>query len=52
VQSGLYVYREQSGLELLAEHLRIAQEALGQITGAYTADDLLAEIFAKFCIGK
>ena len=38
--------------ELFAEELRLAQEALGGITGAFTADDLLGEIFAKFCIGK
>jgi tRNA modification GTPase len=39
-------------LELLAEELRLAQEALGRITGAFGADDLLGEIFARFCIGK
>lgn len=38
--------------ELLAEELRLAQEALGEITGEFTADDLLGEIFARFCIGK
>ena len=38
--------------ELFAEELRLAQEALGAITGAFTADDLLGEIFARFCIGK
>ena len=39
-------------LELLAEDLRLAQQALGEITGAYTPDDLLGEIFSRFCIGK
>jgi tRNA modification GTPase len=39
-------------LELLAEELRLAQRALGAITGEFTADDLLGEIFSKFCIGK
>ena len=39
-------------LELLAEALRQAQLALDQITGTFTADDLLGEIFAGFCIGK
>lgn len=38
--------------ELLAEELRQAQQALGQITGEVTADDLLGQIFASFCIGK
>ena len=39
-------------LDLLAEDLRQAQLHLGSITGAFTADDLLGEIFSKFCIGK
>ena len=39
-------------LELLAEELRLAQQALGSITGEFTADDLLGEIFSRFCIGK
>jgi tRNA modification GTPase len=38
--------------ELLAEDLRQAQMALSEITGEFTADDLLGEIFASFCIGK
>lgn len=38
--------------ELLAEDLRMAQNALGEITGTFTADDLLGEIFSSFCIGK
>jgi tRNA modification GTPase len=39
-------------LDLLAEDLRQAQQALSQITGEFTPDDLLGEIFSKFCIGK
>ncbi|MBS0511054.1 MAG: tRNA uridine-5-carboxymethylaminomethyl(34) synthesis GTPase MnmE [Proteobacteria bacterium] len=39
-------------LELLAEELRLAQESLGEITGEFTADDLLGVIFSRFCIGK
>ena len=39
-------------LDLLAEELRLAQNALGQITGAFSADDLLGVIFSRFCIGK
>jgi tRNA modification GTPase len=42
----------QLALELFAEELRLAQEALGAITGEFTADDLLGEIFSRFCIGK
>jgi len=38
--------------ELLAEELRLAQEDLSSITGEFTADDLLGEIFSRFCIGK
>ena len=38
--------------ELLAEDLRAAQQALGEITGEFSADDLLGEIFGSFCIGK
>lgn len=41
-----------SALELLAEELRLAHEALGEITGEFTSDDLLGEIFSRFCIGK
>ncbi len=39
-------------LELFAEELRIAQKSLGAITGEFSADDLLGEIFGRFCIGK
>lgn len=38
--------------ELFAEELRLAQHALSSITGRFTADDLLGEIFSRFCIGK
>ena len=38
--------------EFFAEELRLAQEALGEITGRVSADDLLGEIFSRFCIGK
>ena len=39
-------------LELFAEELRLAQESLGSITGEFTSEDLLGEIFGRFCIGK
>jgi len=38
--------------ELMAEELRMAQDELGKITGKFTSDDLLGEIFSSFCIGK
>ena len=43
--------RERAG-ELLAEELRQAQQALSEITGEFTSDDLLGRIFSSFCIGK
>jgi tRNA modification GTPase len=39
-------------LDLLAEELRLAQNALNEITGEFGADDLLGVIFSRFCIGK
>jgi len=39
-------------IELFAEELRLAQQSLGGITGQFSADDLLGEIFSRFCIGK
>jgi tRNA modification GTPase len=36
----------------LAEELRLAHQCLCEITGAFTPDDLLGEIFGRFCIGK
>ncbi len=41
-----------AALDLLAEELRLAHQALGEITGEFSADDLLGEIFSRFCIGK
>lgn len=51
------IHLEQAGVrarqyELFAEELRLAQQALSSITGAFTSDDLLGEIFSRFCIGK
>jgi tRNA modification GTPase len=43
---------ERRAGELVAEELRAAQQALNEITGEFTSDDLLARIFAGFCIGK
>ncbi len=53
-----YLYKGQQQLllhaagELLAEDLRLAQDHLNEITGEFTADDLLGKIFSSFCIGK
>lgn len=44
--------RQINSAELVAEELRLAQESLSSITGEFTPDDLLGEIFSKFCIGK
>ena len=46
------VRSERPALELFAEELRLAQRALGEITGEFSADDLLGVIFSRFCIGK
>ena len=43
---------QSAALELFAEELRLAQESLGEITGEFSADDLLGVIFSRFCIGK
>ncbi len=47
-----HVGAEPPAIELFAEELREAQQALGAITGEFTADDLLGVIFGRFCIGK
>ena len=44
--------RDAGAAELVAEELRNAQRALGEITGVGTADELLGRIFSTFCIGK
>lgn len=52
-QEHLYKAENVSSMaELFAEELRLAQESLNSITGEFTADDLLGEIFSRFCIGK
>lgn len=52
ISRGIQQIEEYKAGELLAEELRIAQDALSKITGAFTSDDLLGEIFSSFCIGK
>ncbi len=46
------LFARRQSAELVAEELRLAQEFLGEITGAVSSDDLLGEIFSQFCIGK
>ena len=51
-RAGQQLHASQPALDLLAEDLRQAQLHLGEITGTFTPDDLLGEIFSRFCIGK
>ncbi len=51
-QAGAHLEAQAQALDLLAEELRLAQNALNEITGAFSSDDLLGVIFAGFCIGK
>lgn len=50
--TGTTALEEARAGELLAEELRLAQHALGEITGEFSSDDLLGRIFSEFCIGK
>ena len=52
LHSALQQLETQGAAELIAEDLRLSQRALGTITGEFTSDDLLGEIFSSFCIGK
>ncbi len=52
LQNGEHEFLSTGSGELLAEDLRQAQMALSEITGEYSSDDLLGEIFSSFCIGK
>ncbi|MCH8336202.1 MAG: tRNA uridine-5-carboxymethylaminomethyl(34) synthesis GTPase MnmE, partial [Proteobacteria bacterium] len=51
-QRGLEALEKNAAGELLAEDLRLSHEALGEVTGSLTSDDLLGRIFSEFCIGK
>lgn len=52
LEQGKEQLEQASAGELLAEELRLAQDALGEITGKLSSDDLLGKIFSSFCIGK
>ncbi len=43
---------QAQSLDLLAEELRLSQNALSEVTGEFSSDDLLGVIFSSFCIGK
>ena len=52
LEAGQQVMEQRQAGELLAEELRLAQQALGELTGELLPDDLLGEIFSSFCVGK
>ena len=52
IEAGRVQLEQYNAPETLAEELRLAQKALGEITGEYLPDDLLGAIFSSFCIGK
>ncbi|NMM13820.1 MAG: tRNA uridine-5-carboxymethylaminomethyl(34) synthesis GTPase MnmE [Rhodoferax sp.] len=52
MEASAHLAANAQSLDLLAEELRLAQNALSEITGEFTSDDLLGVIFSKFCIGK
>jgi len=52
IERAVWMHDQAVGTELLAEELNRAQLALAEITGVFHAEDLLGEIFSKFCIGK
>lgn len=52
LERAIILTEEKTQPELLAEELRLVQQTLSSITGEFSADDLLGEIFSRFCIGK
>ena len=51
-EAQVHLAAQAQALDLLAEELRLAQNALSEITGEFSSDDLLGVIFSQFCIGK
>lgn len=52
IEAALALLERGGGTELIAEELRSAQHAMGEITGEITPDEILGHIFSRFCIGK
>jgi tRNA modification GTPase len=52
LEAAAHLAARAQSLELLAEELRLAQNALSEITGEFSSDDLLGVIFSSFCSGK
>ncbi|CAG7857554.1 partial tRNA modification GTPase MnmE, partial [biofilm metagenome] len=52
IENALHQLQTNLASELVAEDLRLAHQALSEITGEFTSDDLLGKIFSSFCIGK
>ena len=52
LQQAVQLIRVEAALELAAEELKLCQQALGGITGSFSNEDLLGEIFSRFCVGK
>lgn len=52
MRTAIDTLRQDQAVDLFAEDLRLAQRALGEVTGEMTSEDLLGEIFSSFCIGK
>ncbi len=52
LEASTHLAAPTTSIELLAEELRLGQNALSEITGEFTSDDLLGVIFSRFCIGK